>query len=56
MELMKNLVVNVETLTFKPVLRWRLQTARRGIPFIPENIHGWGREGEGVEIGVGVLL
>ena len=39
----EKLVVDVETLSFKPVLGGRLQTARRGVPFTPGNIHGWGR-------------
>ena len=39
----EKLVVDVETLSFKPVLGGRLQTARRGVPFTPGNIHGQGR-------------
>ena len=39
----EKLVVDMETLSFKPVLGGRLQTARRGVPFTPGNICGWGR-------------
>ena len=39
----EKLVVDVETLSFKPILGGRLQTARRGVPFTPGNIRGWGR-------------
>ena len=38
----QKLVVNVETLTFRPVDGSRLQTARRGRPFTPGNLHGGG--------------
>ena len=40
----KELVVDVETLTFRPA-EGRLQTARRGRPFMPGNLHGHHRGG-----------
>ena len=39
----QKLVVNVETLTFRPGDGSRLQTARRGRPFTPQNLRGRGR-------------
>ena len=48
----QKLVVNVETLTFRPVDGSRLQTARRGRPFTPGNLRGGGRA---KGIGRGVL-
>ena len=51
------LVVDVETLSFKPILGGRLQTARRGVPFTPGNILGQGRgRGRGGNRIRGVLL
>ena len=47
----QKLVVNVETLTFRPVDGSRLQTARRGRPFTPGNLHGGGRA-KGIDRGV----
>ena len=40
----KELVVDVETLSFRPA-DGRLQTARRGRPFMPGNLHGHHRGG-----------
>ena len=48
----QKLVVNVETLTFRPMDGSRLQTARRGRPFTPGNLRGGGRA---KGIGRGVL-
>ena len=48
----QKLVVNVETLTFRPVDGSRLKTARRGRPFTPGNLRGGGRA---KGIGRGVL-
>ena len=42
----KELVVDVETLSFRPA-DGRLQTARRGKPWVPENLCGHCRRGGG---------
>ena len=53
----EQLVVNVETLTFKPVHGGRLQTARRSVPFTPGNIGGQGRgRGRGGNRGGGAVM
>ena len=38
----EKLVVNLETLAFRPPTGVRLQAAKRGKPFRPENLHLWG--------------
>ena len=38
----KKLVVDIETLSFRPAAGQHLQTARRGKPFKPGTLHGQG--------------
>ena len=40
----EKLVVDIETLSFRPASGQQLQTAQRGKHFKPGNLRGWGRD------------